>query len=113
MPHVKCAACRTRLHSPKDPAELVGELCSHCGALLEPVGELSEIIGFRSIASVDRPPAADVPGTTAPLPGRPDDFVGRRQAVIARAELDAEHWAEDRSRLLAEAVALLPPDPHA
>ena len=26
-----------------------GELCPECGALLEPVGRLAEIVGFRSI----------------------------------------------------------------
>ena len=49
MPHFKCVACRTRLYSAAGPAELVWDLCSDCGGLLEPVGELAEIVGFRSI----------------------------------------------------------------
>jgi hypothetical protein len=28
---------------------MVGELCPECGALLEPVGALEEIVGFRRI----------------------------------------------------------------
>jgi hypothetical protein len=49
MPHFKCIACKTRLYSPADPVDPVGDLCPGCGSLLEPVGELSEIVGFRSI----------------------------------------------------------------
>ncbi len=113
MPHVKCAACRTRLYSAKGRDELVGDLCLGCGGLLEPVGELSEIVGFRSIASPDGFPTDDLPETPAALPGRPDDFIGRRKAILARAQLDAERWADDGGRLLAEAVALQLPDPNA
>ena len=49
MPHSKCVACKTRLYSPGAPAEMVGELCPECGALLEPVGTLEEVVGFRRI----------------------------------------------------------------
>ncbi len=48
MPHYKCVACKTRLHT-GTPADLVGDLCPECGSLLEPVGELAEVLGFRSI----------------------------------------------------------------
>jgi hypothetical protein len=49
MPHFKCVACRTRLYSASTRAELVGDLCPGCGALLEPVGGLAEIVGFQMI----------------------------------------------------------------
>ena len=49
MPHFKCLACRTRLYSTSRPGELVGDLCPGCGSLLEPVGELAEIVGFQAI----------------------------------------------------------------
>ena len=49
MPHFKCTACRTRLYSPTGAGDPVGDLCPGCGSLLEPVGELSEIVGFRAI----------------------------------------------------------------
>ena len=51
MPHYKCAACRARLHVSGRPAELVGDLCPECGSLLEPVAELTELVGFRSITT--------------------------------------------------------------
>ena len=44
MPHFKCLACKGRLYgSPNMPVEA----CPGCGATLQPVGELSEIVGFR------------------------------------------------------------------
>jgi Zn-finger nucleic acid-binding protein len=58
MPHFKCVGCRTRLYSASARADVVGDLCPGCGSLLEPVGELAEIVGFQSIeqlAGGDRP----------------------------------------------------------
>jgi hypothetical protein len=52
MPHYKCAPCKTRLYS-ATPPELVGDLCPECGALLEPVTRLADIVGFRSIKPRD------------------------------------------------------------
>jgi hypothetical protein len=49
MPHFKCVRCRTRLYSAAAPADLIGDLCPGCGALLEPVGDLAEIVGFQAI----------------------------------------------------------------
>ena len=56
MPHFKCVGCRTRLHSADTPADLVGDLCPECGSLLEPVSELTEIVGFRAIKPRDPSP---------------------------------------------------------
>jgi hypothetical protein len=64
MPHFKCVACRTRLYSAAAPADLVGDLCPRCGSLLEPVGELAEIVGFQSIRP--RNSAADDGGIFSP-----------------------------------------------
>jgi hypothetical protein len=49
MAHLKCLACETRLHSTESRADPIGDLCPVCGSLLEPVGDLSEIVGYRSI----------------------------------------------------------------
>jgi hypothetical protein len=54
MPHFKCVPCKTRLHLPAAPDDLVGDLCPDCGALLEPVGELAEIVGYQSIEASNR-----------------------------------------------------------
>jgi hypothetical protein len=70
MPHFKCVACRTRLHSSGAPAELVGDLCPECGGLLEPVGSLVEVVGFRHIAR--RPDQFDADIAQAAALPRPD-----------------------------------------
>jgi hypothetical protein len=113
MPHFKCVACRTRLYSAAGPDDLVGDLCPGCGSLLEPVGELAETVGFRSIK--DRDGAADdsSPGTHQRIAGRVDDFFARREAILAQARLDAGRWIDDGSfspEAVAEAMALPIPE---
>src|ERR1019366_2037613 len=49
MAHLKCLACETRLHSTESRSDPIGDLCPVCGSLLEPVGDLSEIFGYRVI----------------------------------------------------------------
>jgi hypothetical protein len=61
MPHYKCVACRTRLQVWGSSTELVKDLCPECGSHLEPVAELGELVGLRSIQSGDR--ANDAAGT--------------------------------------------------
>ena len=74
MPHFKCVACKTRLYSAVGPDDLVGDLCPGCGSLLEPVGELAEIVGFRSIRDRDSAVDDSSPGTHQRIAGRVDDF---------------------------------------
>lgn len=57
MPHSKCVACRIRLYSAAVPAEQVGDLCPTCGALLEPVESLTEVVGYKRVALRDTEPA--------------------------------------------------------
>jgi len=49
MPHLKCLACKTCLHSTESQADPIGDLCPVCGSLLEPVGDVGEIVGYRVI----------------------------------------------------------------
>jgi hypothetical protein len=49
MPHFKCVPCRTRVHRQGPPPEPFGDVCPSCGAPLEPVSDLTEIVGFRSV----------------------------------------------------------------
>lgn len=45
MPHYKCVTCTTRLMAAGgSPGR-----CEVCGSSLEPVGELSEIVGYRLV----------------------------------------------------------------
>jgi hypothetical protein len=113
MPHFKCVACKTRLYSAAGPADLVGDLCPGCGSLLEPVGELAEIVGFRAIKHRDSAADDSLPGAHERIAGRVDDFFARRKAILAQARLDAERWVDDGGRFspeaVAEAMALRPP----
>jgi hypothetical protein len=105
MPHFKCVACKTRLYSAVRPDDLVGDLCPDCGSLLEPVGELAEIVGFRSIRDRDSAVDDSPPGTHERIAGRVDDFFARREAFLAQARLDAGRWVDDGGSFSAEAVA--------
>jgi hypothetical protein len=105
MPHFKCVACKTRLYSAAGPDDLVGDLCPGCGSLLEPVGELAEIVGFRAIKPRDSAAEDIPPGTHQRIADRVDDFFARREAILAQARLDAERWIDDGGRFSPEAVA--------
>jgi hypothetical protein len=113
MPHFKCVACRTRLYSAAGPDDLVGDLCPGCGSLLEPVGELAEIVGFRAIKQRDSAADDSPPGTHERIAGRVDDFFARREAILAQARLDAGRWVDDGGSFspeaMAGAMALRPP----
>jgi hypothetical protein len=104
MPHYKCVACKARLHSAGSPADQVGELCPGCGSLLEPVGDLAEIVGFRSIKAADGAPAGDAPGTHERLAESVGDFLALREAIRAQAERDSSEAAA-----AAIALPVLPP----
>jgi hypothetical protein len=105
MPHFKCVACKTRLYSAAGPDDLVGDLCPGCGSLLEPVGELAEIVGFRAIKQRDSLADDSPPGTHRRIAGRVDDFFARREAILAQARLDAGRWVDDGGSFSPEAVA--------
>jgi hypothetical protein len=94
MPHFKCVACKTRLYSATGKNS-VGDLCPECGSLLEPVGALAEVVGFRSIAP--REGATSV-ATSSPHPriaNRIGDLIARREVARAQARLDAERRFDD------------------
>jgi hypothetical protein len=104
MPHFKCVACKTRLYNAATLDDLVGDLCPGCGSLLEPVGELAEIVGFQAVTQRDG--AAD--GSRRrhqPIAGRVDTLFARRKALLAHARLDADPWVDDGGSASPEAVS--------
>ena len=113
MPHFKCVACKARLYSAAGSDDLVGDLCPGCGSLLEPVGELTEIVGFRAIKHRDGATEDSPPGAHERIAGRVEDFFARREAILAQAQLDAGRWVDDGGSFspdaAAEAMALPPP----
>lgn len=76
MPHYKCASCKTRLHAAMPDPGL--HECPCCGARLQPVTDLSELVGCRSIvigAGEDlwlddggAPPVLEAVAVALPLP---------------------------------------------
>jgi hypothetical protein len=61
MPHYKCDACRIRLHPSGNRIDQVSDLCPECGSLLDPIADLTELVGFRLIALPDRADPVDTP----------------------------------------------------
>jgi hypothetical protein len=89
----------------------VGDLCPGCGSLLEPVGELSEVVGFKAIKSRDRTATGRVLGNHERLADLVGDIIARRDAtLVAPAELDAERWLDESGSFRADAVALPAPE---
>ena len=80
MPYLDCLACNTRLYSTDCQADPIGDLCPDCGSLLEPVGDLGEIVRYRVI---------ETRGSTSPhgasRAGRL--IAGRVGEILARGEL--------------------------
>jgi hypothetical protein len=50
MTYFKCTSCKAHLYSLASPDSLARDRCPGCGTLLEPVGELVEVVGYHSIA---------------------------------------------------------------
>jgi hypothetical protein len=109
MPHYKCAACKARVHVSGDPRRTGRRSCPACGSLLEPVAELAELIGLRSITTLDAPADAARSTSHHRAADRVDEFLTRRAAMLERDRLDAERWLDDDHAPRAAAVALPPP----
>jgi hypothetical protein len=90
MAHRMCVACRIRSQTEGKSDDCVDELCPDCGSLMEPVAELSSIVGFRSNGGSGT--AADATGS-----GQPDQIAGQLEGIFSRrgafqdlARFDAE-----------------------
>jgi hypothetical protein len=101
MPHYICVPCRTRLYTGA-AQDQAGELCPNCGAMLKPVDDLRDAVGF---AAITRPTARapEGPGSLAH-----NDFAGRLSEAITRRRAVAADG--DDGLPMAQAVALpVPP----
>jgi hypothetical protein len=105
MPHFKCAACKTRLYSAAALTDLVSDLCPGCGSPLEPVGDLAEIVGFRSIGQRDDDADDRRPRRPRRWAGRVDALFAHRDALLAQERLDAGRWVDDDGSFSPETVA--------
>ncbi len=57
MPHYKCGTCRTRLQIVRPRPALVVN-CPQCGSALDPVADLTKLVGLRRVAFVEDPDRA-------------------------------------------------------
>ena len=64
MAHSKCVTCRARVWRQGDPVDHLGDLCPGCGGPLEPVSDLSELIGLRSLRARPRSSGRARPGAS-------------------------------------------------
>ncbi len=90
MAHFKCLGCKTRLRSTECQADLIGDPCPVCGSMLEPVGDLGEIVGYRAIETRGSTShrGASVAGQL--IAGRVGELIARRELKHARVGLEIE-----------------------
>jgi hypothetical protein len=104
VPYFKCVPCKIRVSTGGAARDLTVAACPGCGSSLEPVGKLTEVLGFRSPDAFD----ASVPPRVAEQLA---DISGGR--AVAQAQLDVDRWLDEGGGLapemLAEAVALAKP----
>lgn len=106
MPHYKCQACRTRLRVSGKAAEFVGDLCPECGSLLEPVTELAQLVGFRSITSRGGDAATEASERQQRIAELLGELVARRTSMLERRRLDADRGNGEEPEA---ATVVLPP----
>jgi hypothetical protein len=105
VPYFKCVPCKIRVPESGARTALTGGSCPSCGFALEPVADLTDVVGFRSPDLLD-------PSVPARVAERVADISGGRR--FAEAQLEIDRWFDEGGGVepepLAKAVALdLPP----
>jgi hypothetical protein len=103
MPHYKCVPCRSRLNTGAAPDQ-AARVCPGCGAMLEPVEHLSDIVGF---AAITRQTAAGHEGDASLAYSALADRLG--EAADGRRAAPADD--DNDPGLRAQAVAIPAPPP--
>jgi hypothetical protein len=83
MAHSTCQTCRARVWREGDPADHLHDLCPGCGGPLEPVSDLSELLGLRSLRA--RPRSAN-----RALSDRSRRIAAEIRETIARHDVDRQ-----------------------
>lgn len=84
MPHLKCEPCRSRVYAVGDDPAC--GTCPECGSLLEPVRELSELVGLKLLSPATAP--AGEPSWQQGIAEQLADIIVRRQAAYSDAGRD-------------------------
>jgi hypothetical protein len=95
MPHFKCLPSETRLYSAESQADPIGHLCPVCGSLLEPVGDLGEIVGYRVIETRDSAWHSGASGAGQLIAHRVGEIIAQRELKHARVRLEIERCDAD------------------
>ena len=111
MPHFKCLPCETRLCSAQGQADPIGHLCPVCGSLLEPVGDLAEIVGYRAIETPGSTWHSDASGAGQPIADRVGEVIAQRELKQARVRLEIERCDADSVSPQVQSLALALPAP--
>ena len=90
MPHFKCLACKTSLRSTESAADPIGDLCPVCGSLLEPVGDVGEIVGYRVIETRVSTSHSAASVAAQLISGRVGEIIARHELTHARVRLEIE-----------------------
>jgi hypothetical protein len=111
MAHQMCVVCRIRSQTAAECDDSIDEFCPDCGSLLEPVVDLSSIVGFRSVSARAVSSDAGAAADQAQIAGRLEGIFSRRGAFLDLDRFDAEfdEYA-DGDGLCAGAVSLPWPD---
>jgi hypothetical protein len=94
--YFKCVPCKIRVSAAGADTTLTDGSCPGCGSALEPVSELTEIVGFRSPNLLD-------PSVPPRVADRVADISGGRAA--AEAQLEIDRWLDEGGSLRPEPVA--------
>ena len=84
MAHSKCLTCRARVWREGDPADHLRDLCPGCGGPLEPVSDLSELIGLRSLRARPRSAGRARPDTSRGIAAEIRETIARHDAERQR-----------------------------
>ena len=77
MPHYKCVPCRTRVVTGAS-LDQAGELCPTCGATLDPVNDLRELVGYAVVGQRPAEPQGEGSAVHEALAGRLGDAITHR-----------------------------------
>jgi hypothetical protein len=95
MPHFKCLPCKTRLYSAESQADPIRHLCPVCGSLLEPVGDLGEIVGYRLLETRGSTWGSGASGAGQLIADRVGEIVAQRELKHTRVRLEIERCDAD------------------
>jgi len=107
MPHVRCLPCKTRLYSGESQAGPIAQGCPVCGSLLEPVGDLGEIVGYRLIEIRRSTWHSGASGQL--LADRVGEIIAQRELRHARVRLEIERCDADSVSPQVQSLALALP----